>query len=141
MKIIILSLASIVFASCHAFADNTQTIEKHGTLKSGNGPCIIKVVKASPETMNDFYEVSITTERYRFNFVNQLLENGYFNKASEIFEKESDGYHMIIATLSPLPRFHRVTLENLGDNTFKIKRTLYLFGYPTFTHSDECVIQ
>ena len=141
VKKIAFSLVSILLASFQALADNTPAIEAHGILKWGHGPCVIKVVKAPYDVTDSFYEVSITTDNYRFNFVNQTLDDGYFNQATEYFEKENDGYHMIVASLSPIARLHKVTLTNLSNNSFKIQRTLLLFGVSTVSISNICLIQ
>jgi len=141
MKKIIFSLVSI-FVSLQAFATNSSTVEAQGWLRSGNGPCIITVTKQFPEEANNpFYRVSFTTNNYQFIFSNEVLDNGYLDKAFSLFEKVGNHYSMVTAPIFPYPRLYDVRLTNLGNNEFEIKRTTLIFSVETFSSSDVCMIR
>lgn len=142
MKRIILSLASILFISLQALAVGSPEMQAQGTLQSGRGACQIIVTKQFPdEPNNPFYRVSFTTNDYQFRFSNEMLDNGYLDKASSLFEKTGRSYSMVIAPIFPYPKLYYVTLTNLENNTFEIKRTTLIFGIETFSNSDVCLIE
>lgn len=139
MKKIILSLVSLLTISFQVLAADGPAIEARGVLQSGQGPCSIKVQKYSSDEENPYYDVTVTTNEYQFELSNVMLDNGYFQEESELFEKNGDTYRMVIAPLFPFPKLYKVTVKNLGNNEFSTRRTTLIFNVPTYSTTDVCL--
>ena len=130
-KIFLPFLTLILFLSFAAKAE-----EHFGYLQSGEGACELKIQRQE----NKLYELIYTTNDSRLRAFDLKFNKGKFESFTHYFEKHGDRYHQLIKPMPIFPRTYLITVKNRGKGKIQISRTNLVFGDPTITKTDTCLL-